>query len=568
MLKPWRSVPVKLAALSCLFVLFVIALMAQRLLQKTEEGLVAEMKVRAGFFARSAREAIFPKVDPLALHTEVQELLKEKGVTHAAVLDEGDRALSHSDPKLLGETLPAPTAYEIVAPITVGSKQLGSVRIGYSRSSIEEALRDQKEQILLIAAGSTTLAIVGTILIVGWIMRPLPILAAAARQIGKGNFSVQVDLRSQDEIGLLAKAFNEMAVANALLFKTITQEKEKLETIFHDTQEGMIWTNPKGRILLINPSARTLLGCHEQAVDTIGQVLSHFAIRPGLAEILAGRVRIMPIEFQRKEPKLLVLSGVCDRLGRPDDPSGFLFVFHDATLEKRGETLSRNFLSLVSHKLRTPLAVALGFVELVLGEPQGLSDFHKHALKKVRDEDEKLRSLVEKLITFSTVQSPENIVLERTETSIAEAVETALKALSSLIEDKKVSVSWDRAHFEKLPKINADPLLLKECFSNLVENAVKFNPADPKTVSLSVALDDSHVRLAVVDNGPGIPSEEHPKLFRRFYQIDEHFTGQIQGFGLGLAFVKNVVEAHGGKVGLKSEPGKGSEFYFLLPLKK
>ncbi|MDD5656902.1 MAG: HAMP domain-containing sensor histidine kinase, partial [Elusimicrobia bacterium] len=245
----------------------------------------------------------------------------------------------------------------------------------------------------------------------------------------------------------------------------------------------------------------------------------------------------------------------------------FLFFLHDATLEKRGETLSRNFLSLVSHKLRTPLAVALGFLELVVDKPDGLNDFQRQALKKVRDEDEKLRGLVEKLLTFSAVQSPRNIVLERSETSLTQIVEAALKSLAAAWRGAPVEVAWPREEFAALPRFSGDPLLLKEALFNLLENAAKFGGKGAPDIRLAARLAEGRLRVSVRDNGPGIPGEEQPKLFRKFYQIDEHFTGQIPGMGLGLAFVKNVVEAHGGEVGVKSESGRGSEFYFTLPMR-
>jgi PAS domain S-box-containing protein len=571
-MNPLRSVAAKVSLLTCLFVLSVIALMAQRLLRQTETALMGEMKIRAEFFARSSREAIFPKVDPFALHFAVEEVRKEKAVTYAAVLDPGGKVLSHSDPRQIGETLPPPetasrsSSFRLSAPILVGARPVGTVQVGFDRSSLDEALRAPKRQIALIASAAVTLAVLGTVLIVGWIMRPLPRLAAAAREVGRGNFNVQVEWRSSDEIGVLARAFNEMTIANDLLFKTIRQEAEKLERIFHETREGMLWVDSSGRILLINPSARTLLGCAERAVTGLSEACAQFKVEPPMEALLGGENRITPFELRRSQPKLLILSGVADRLGEAGGQASFLFVFHDATLEKKEAMLSRNFLALVSHKLRTPLTVALGFLEIVQSDSKNLNDFQKKALAKVKGEDEKLRSLVEKLITFSTVQSPENISLEKVEVDLGEVAAAALKTLEPSLLERKVRVLWSRSELSALPRPKADPHLVKEALVNLLENAVKFNAAPSPEVRLSAAVEGALVRLSVADNGPGIPSEEQPKLFRKFYQIDADFTGQIPGMGLGLAFVKSIAEAHGGGVRLRSEPSRGSEFSFTLPL--
>ncbi|MEK7743748.1 MAG: ATP-binding protein, partial [Elusimicrobiota bacterium] len=129
-----------------------------------------------------------------------------------------------------------------------------------------------------------------------------------------------------------------------------------------------------------------------------------------------------------------------------------------------------------------------------------------------------------------------------------------------------VSVRWDRQALSTLPAVPADPDLVRDVLCSLIENAVKFNPAARKEAVLDARREGDSVRVTVSDNGPGIPPEEQPKLFRKFYQIDPDFTGQVRGMGLGLAFVKNVVEAHGGSAGLRSELGKGSEFFFTLPV--
>lgn len=587
-MNPLRSLAAKISLVTSLLTLGVIALLSQTVARQIRAGLVGEMTVRAQFFARAAREAVFPKLDPFALHFAVEELLKEKAVTYAAVLDADGRALSHSDPKRIGEVLDDPIsraaraaddvllqrpprdgsaqAYDLAVPLKVGARRVGTARLGFDESSIQGALAEQTRRLYAIAALATLAAVVGTVLLVGWVTRPLPRLAAAAREIGRGNFDARVDWRSKDEVGVLARSFNDMAAANAVLFAAIRQEKEKIETVFSQTREGMVWTDPAGRILLINPAARALLGCAEgDAPANLSAAASSFEARPPLAEVLASRSRLTTVEFTRTAPKLLILSGIADRLGTEKDPAGLLFVVHDATLEKRGEVLARNFLSIVSHKLRTPLAVALGYLEMLTGE-DGLDAEQRKVVDKVRDQNEQLRVLVEKLMVFTLAQNPKNIVLEKSPASLAEVVDEALKTAESRLEDPSVSVRWDRAAAAALPAVPADRRLLREAVANLLENAVKFNRSEKKEVEVAVTRVDGHARVSVRDNGPGIPSEEHPKLFRQFYQIDDDFTGQVPGFGLGLAFVRNVAEAHGGKAGLESSPGKGSEFYFLIPL--
>jgi len=212
--------------------------------------------------------------------------------------------------------------------------------------------------------------------------------------------------------------------------------------------------------------------------------------------------------------------------------------------------------------------VALGYLEVIRSDEKNLTPMHKKILETIQGENQKLQRLVEKLIIFSTVQNPENIVIDRGEAGLGDVIDAALKSLWPRLTDGSVSVRWSRADLNALGKFEVDVTLLKEVFRNLVENAVKFNDKEKKELSIAARREVSAVRVSVTDNGPGIPPEEYPKLFQKFYQVEEHFTGQIEGMGLGLVFVKNVVEAHGGTVGFRSQPGKGSEFFFTLPFGK
>jgi signal transduction histidine kinase len=565
----WRTVAFKLSALTSALVLFVIALMAQSLFRQAEQGLINEMSLRSEFFARGVREAIFPKLDAFQLHFQVEQMRREKAVTYAAVADAEGKVLSHSDSARIGgrvdlkrpPLLRLGGAYDLAAPVMLGPKQVGTVLLGFDQSSLQEALAGTRRRIALVAAASILAAVLGTVLIVGFITRPLPGLAAAAAQVGRGNFDVRVESRSGDEIGVLARAFNDMTVANALLFKTLREEKEKIEVLFNSTLEGLVWVDPGGRVLLMNPAARDLLACRDRAAASLQDAAAGFEAAPPLAELLASKRRVQPFELMRKEPKTLILAGVADRLGGEGEGAGRLLIFRDATLEKRGETLARNFLSIVSHKLKTPLAVALGYLDLLDGEK--VTAFQRQALDKIRSEDEKLRRLVEKLLVFAAVQSPERIVLDKSLCTAADVVDAALKAAEL---PKGAVLSRDAEALKALPAFKADFLLVKEALANLLENAAKFNPKERKQVRVAVTSAGALLRVTVADDGPGIPSEEQPKLFRRFYQIDPDFTGQVPGMGLGLAFVKSVAEAHGGAAGLRSAPGQGSEFFFTLPI--
>ncbi|MFA5139707.1 MAG: ATP-binding protein [Elusimicrobiota bacterium] len=582
----FRSVAFKLSVLSSLLVLVVIGAMARRILVQIEASLVTEMRLRAEFFARSCREALFPKLDSFALHFAVQEVAREKAVTYAAVLGPDGEILSHSDSRRVGgkdldplvksalaaaqplvQRAASPDgkeSFDVSVPVVMVSRRVGTARLGFDSSSVREALAETRRRILIAALFSIALASLGTTLIVRWIIRVLPRLAEAARQVGRGNFNVQVECPEHDEIGTLARAFNEMTIANGLLFTAIREEKEKLETVFGQTREGLVLTDVEGKFLLVNEAARKLLSGGELPAS-LGEALAGFECRPPLKEILGSPQRVTPCDFTRREPKLYILAGAAERLGEAGQPPSFVFIFHDATIERREEELSRNFLSIVSHKLRTPLMVVMGFLDIVREEPERLSPLQLEAFNKMERNVELLRTLVEKLLTYTTAQSKETLMLQRQDVALPSIVEEALNALAAPLEESGARVRWAREAMSLLPKLRADPEFVKEALKCLIENAVKFNPGESREVRIDARQEGGVVRVSVGDNGPGIAPEERHKLFRKFYQIDDDFTGQTVGMGLGLAFVKNVAEAHGGAVGVSSKPGEGSEFYFTLP---
>lgn len=240
-----NRIALKLSLFASVFVLAVVGVMTWVLLQQGEQLIISEMKVRAIAYARSAGEAVYPQLDTFTLHFNTQEMLKEKGVEYAAILDSGRKVLSHTDPQKIGRVdggqvaklasesqvplvqqyTDRGTAYfDISSPVLSGSRRKGTVHIGFTNASIASSLRDSKRKVLVIAGSAVLLDMLGVMLIVGWMLRPLPVLARAARQVGEGRLDMQVSYEMKDEIGQLAQAFNQMILS--------LREKEMIRSTF------------------------------------------------------------------------------------------------------------------------------------------------------------------------------------------------------------------------------------------------------------------------------------------------------------------------------------------------
>jgi signal transduction histidine kinase len=256
-----------------------------------------------------------------------------------------------------------------------------------------------------------------------------------------------------------------------------------------------------------------------------------------------------------------VINQVCNDRGKV---TGYLVVFSNVTEERREAQLKKNFLALVSHKLKTPLVAIRGFTPMLLEKPEELTSFQKTAIETIDRNSQQLASLVEKLMWFAALEG-ETMELTRKPYSIASLFDMALSDLAPYLRTTQAEITRDDI-VNQLPSINVDKIWMKEVLRNLMENAVKFNARTPRKVRLSGQVKGATVEISVQDNGAGIPSEERGKIFNKFYQIEGSFTGQVQGMGLGLALVKRVVEEHGGQVRVESEFGKGSTFILSFPL--
>lgn len=370
---------------------------------------------------------------------------------------------------------------------------------------------------------------------------------------------------TDEDLALLEAFAGQAAVAieNAKLFSNLQEEKEKIEAVFSQMSDGAVFADSAGRKLMHNAAAEKLVGPENIKRSLMADIFAGFAQSPGVDSILSADRRTVPFEFKRAAGKTLYLAGNANRItGQDGKALGCILVFRDVTEEKRETLLKRNFLSLMSHKLKTPLVSITGYGPLLL-ETQ-LDEMQKKAVQGMHRQGLYLANLVDKLLYFTMAESNE-LELAKKPSEFAGITDKAVAALRQFLEQRSAKVNVD-AGVQSLPAVSMDAEKIEAALRNLVENAVKFNRQPGALVQIRPRREQGFAGLAVEDNGPGIPPEEREKIFQKFYQIEESFTGQVEGVGLGLTLVKQIVEAHGGRMGLETEIGRGSTFYFLLPV--
>jgi NtrC-family two-component system sensor histidine kinase KinB len=348
-----------------------------------------------------------------------------------------------------------------------------------------------------------------------------------------------------------------VAIENARLFTSLRDEKFKLATVFAQMHDGAALTDAKGRVILANDAAARLLGAE---LSDLGRALTGMTVVPALSELLEAPAGGAAFTATRAEPTLLVVAGRVTRAPLADG-EGRLFVFRDDTEGARQERLKRTFLSLISHKLKTPLASVIGFSDILLSETDDkTSPMTLKAVKTINEQGLKVGELVDKLVRYTTLESPD-AAPELSDANVDEAVAEALKGLREKIDAKKAAIQYAPSGLT----LRADRSMFVEVVKNLVENAFKFDPKPAPVVAVRVRADDEWVALSVTDLGPGIPPEAQEAVFSRFHQVEKDFTGQQDGMGLGLPFVKKVAELHGGAATLHSKLGTGTTVTVTWP---
>ena len=362
-----------------------------------------------------------------------------------------------------------------------------------------------------------------------------------------------------------------IAIENSRLFSTVKEEKRKMELVFKRIKEGAILTDVTGEILLINSSAKVYLEHDKYKFTDIKNAFPAFEMKPGMDQIHSCEETSCRFELYREKPKKFFLDCSAIKLFAEDKDGsshveGRLWILSDVTAQRLEERMARNFLSLISHKFKTPLASINGYAQILKEEAdtKEMPELVEKAAETIYGQGQKLNGLVEGLLDFVTIDSLDAQALEKIEFDAADF-------LGEVAEDMRGRLRRAEGLNIKLisqepVKVKADRKLLAMALRALIDNAVKFNPGRDKLVILSAQARDGHALISVGDNGPGIPGEELDNIFHKFYQVEASFTGQVEGWGLGLALVKKVAEVHGGKVFAKSQLQKGSAFTLALPL--
>lgn len=373
--------------------------------------------------------------------------------------------------------------------------------------------------------------------------------------LGVSNQTSERNLAERDVFLLSAMAdYVAVAIENARLLSAAESERSKLQAVLNDVEDAVVVLDQDKRVLLCNPAARRYFGIGASPVA--GRALSELVRsqalldlfehppapgQPVRAEVQAGDNRIL-------QAQVSAIEGI-----------GYAAVMQDITHLKELDRIKSDYVSIVSHDLRTPLTTIRGYVELMahvgpLNERQ--TEFIARALRSIK----MISDLIGDLLDIDYIEA--GLEQEATPCRLDDIVRQVVEALYTIVAEKRHALSVNI--LPDLPPVMGNTRRLEQVVLNLIGNAVKYTPAGGK-INVSLQVEGPYLVLDVTDNGIGIPPEDLPYVFEKFYRVQSHATAAIAGTGLGLSIVRSIVEKYGGRVWVESKPGQGSKFVVLLP---
>ncbi len=391
--------------------------------------------------------------------------------------------------------------------------------------------------------------------------KPLREIADAAARIGIGERGVRVPTGKGEEIDYLARVLNEMAARIEDQMHKLTSEQQRLAAILRGMGEGVMVTDTKGAIILVNPAFRKQFGLPGEVE---GRPLVEVCRHPDLLHAFeeqreSGDEVTCEITIPTTN---LVLMAHWVPLSGEHSKRGTVAVFHDISDMKRIETMRRDFVANVSHELRTPVAVIKGYAETLLdGALEDTPERGRHFVSIIAGHAERLTNLINDILTLSKLEA-RDAALALHPLDLCGTIRKAQMLMEDHARTKGIRLNATCP--ESTPKVLADQGQLEQVLLNLLDNAIKYTP-DGGDIAIRTRQENKRVIIEVSDTGIGIPSKDLKRIFERFYRVDEGRSREQGGTGLGLAIVKHIVQLHGGEITVTSEAGKGSTFAVTLP---
>lgn len=436
---------------------------------------------------------------------------------------------------------------------------------GYVQLIIPEKVANETERSIWLTLSmgflvSLVIVLFVSIRVLNRIVKPVEEATSTAKELARGNFKART-YEYKGDVGELNFSLNVLARNLEKMTKSYESQQDRLKTLIENMGSGLILIDSDGYINIVNRAFKEIF---KEYTDSwhghlFHEVFPYKEIKDIVEDtfVMEANIRkqvVLPIHIERKNFDVYS-APVLNSLGKL---RGIVLVFHDITELKKLEQMRKDFVANVSHELKTPVTSLKGFAETLLDGADGNPEIRKKFLTIMWNESDRLQHLIQDLLDLSKVEQGFSLNLQ--EINLASIVEDVILMLETKAKEKEITVKFSA---EGNTVIEGDSPRLKQVFINLINNSLNYTPKGGRVV-IRLKEGSEKVTFSVSDTGIGIHKEEVSRIFERFYRVDKARSRNSGGTGLGLAIVKHLVEAHHGRIRVKSKPGEGSTFTLVF----
>nr|WP_315021372.1 ATP-binding protein [uncultured Aminipila sp.] len=476
-------------------------------------------------------------------------------------LVKGEVCQSYENIVIKNSTIPV---MNMTFPIGEGKRISGVIYIRADMTSVYDTINKSKQIFVqAMIVGLVITVILGT-LIARSITTPINDVTEKAEKMAQGDFSQEVSVKSNDEIGRLADMFNLLRTQLDMTLFEMSSEKNKMETILKHMADGLIAVNLEGHIIHANPAAIQMLKVTSEEIES----QSYNTLIKQLNEELS-------LEQLMEKCKEGELSDIFEKAGctyatrydwfKDEDGNdvGIIILLQDITQRQKLENMQMDFVANVSHELKTPLTTIKSYTETLLegyvDDPATVNEF----LEIIDNEADRMNRLVKDLLQLSRLDNDQEI-LNRKEGNLISLLKAAVKKVELTAANKDQHLNCLFNDEERIP-VDMDKDRVEQVILNIISNAIKYTTEGGR-IDIDALKVDKNAIITIADNGIGIPETEQSRVFERFFRVDKARSRALGGTGLGLAISKQIVEGHQGAIELESKEGKGTKVTITLPL--
>jgi len=452
--------------------------------------------------------------------------------------------------------------YLALPPIKVGEEDV-ILRLGDSYGEVDLIIEEFLLYFILATFIGLFFSIIISYISSGKIIKPIKGLTNASKLIAEGDFDNTIIVETKDEIQELSLSFNQMAKNLKFTIDKLKVKNVEMDAVLSNLQDGILALDMNRRIILVNKNVNKILGFAKdiKVGEDFKEILGNLEYIDEIEKtIIDSKAYYDEIKINGNTKIVSLTTYPIEDKDHPEMQTGTLIIIRDITSIRNLERMRKDFVANVSHELRTPLTSISGFVETL--KIKELDENNKaKALDIIEIEVNRLKRLINELLNLSKIESIKD-VKQMTRINIEDTIYEVIKLMDPQIMDKKITIKVNIDG--KFNNINREKDLFKQMLINLIENSIRYNNPHGN-INIILTNDEEKIKLVIQDNGIGIPKEDIPWIFERFYRVDKSRSNNIEGTGLGLSIVAHIVSYLGGTINVESEITKGSKFIITLP---